>query len=99
MHLVDITVIAGSLDNARRPPGADSWASKATADVAIWHVRSAPVPLDDARRRPEDTVRVLYVFDGSCVTVDGQDLDVPTGIVVDAGRRRRWSLDDGVECW
>jgi redox-sensitive bicupin YhaK (pirin superfamily) len=79
-----VTVVAGALAGVTPPaPPPDSWASKPDADVAIWHVRLQPgaswtMP---AATGPE-TVRVLYVFDGASVRVDGVELDAGTGAVV-----------------
>lgn len=82
---VEITVVAGELEGHVPPsPPPASWASRAEADVAIWHIRLDPgttwtMP---AARNP-DTVRVLYVFDGPGVVVDGDEAVAgSTGAVV-----------------
>ena len=79
----EITIIAGELAGLRPPPPPpDSWASRAEADLAIWHLVSEP----DARLQlppahgPE-TVRTLYVFEGTA-RVGGHDLTAPTGAVL-----------------
>lgn len=71
-----ITVIAGALAGATpSSPPPDSWAARADADVAIWHIRLDPgavwtmPPASHAM-----TQRMLYAFEGSTVTVDGSDL-------------------------
>jgi redox-sensitive bicupin YhaK (pirin superfamily) len=79
-----ITVIAGAFGDAEplAPPPA-SWAARAEADVAIWHLvqsRGATATLPAAR--PE-TVRILYVFEGG-VTVGEHTIDAPTAGVVRA---------------
>ncbi len=57
------------------------------ADVAIWHLRLEPgatwtLP---AARRGDDTVRVLYVFEGDTLQVAGTEVGNDTGVVVQAG--------------
>ncbi len=81
----EVTVVAGELDGRRAPtPPPDSWASRDDADVAIWHLRFEPgaewvVP----PAATDGTARVLYVYAGT-LTVGGQRVDVPTGVVVRA---------------
>lgn len=88
----EITVIAGAVPTPSGivvppSPAPNSWASRPDTDVALWHIRlgaGASAVLPSAGY--EDTVRVLYVFDGDGVSVGGQDHDVLTGIVVDSGQ-------------
>ncbi len=79
----EITVIAGVLGDAVPPsPPPSSWASKAEADLAIWHVvaeAKAQLALPPASGR--DTVRTLYVFEGS-LRIGDHDLEASTGAVV-----------------
>jgi hypothetical protein len=88
---VEITVIAGRLAGAEEPlpsPPA-SWASRADADLAIWHLHFEPgSSWTMPAAADEDTVRTLYVFDGDGITVAGHDglLGHDTGAVVDATR-------------
>jgi hypothetical protein len=100
----EVTVIAGAIPGPAGlvvppSPAPDSWAARRDTDVALWHVRlraGASVVLPPAAY--EDTVRVLYVFDGDGVSVDGQDHDVPTGIVVDSGQEAPLqALGEGVD--
>ncbi|MBI4933563.1 MAG: pirin family protein [Actinobacteria bacterium] len=80
-----VTVIAGTFEGLVPPtPPPASWASRAEADVAIWHLVMEPgadISLPPAAS--DDTVRVLYVFEGS-VAVDGQHADTDTGVVVES---------------
>jgi redox-sensitive bicupin YhaK (pirin superfamily) len=81
----EVTVIAGALADLR-PPAAppNSWASRADADVAIWHIVSEPKAqwtLPPAAG--PDTVRTLYVFEGS-VRIGDHDLEASTGAVLRA---------------
>jgi redox-sensitive bicupin YhaK (pirin superfamily) len=84
----EITVIAGSLDGAVPPaPPPASWASRAEADCAIWHVvldPGASVVLPPAAG--DETGRVLYGFAGDGFTVDGEAVAASTGAVVDPTR-------------
>jgi redox-sensitive bicupin YhaK (pirin superfamily) len=81
-----VTVVAGALGEQVPPaPPPDSWASRADADVAIWHVELEPeaswsVP---AARGGASTARVLYVYEGS-VIVGGTTVAAPVGVVVRA---------------
>ncbi|MEN9643732.1 MAG: hypothetical protein RL238_401 [Actinomycetota bacterium] len=80
-----VTVIAGEYAGLTPPaPPPASWASRAEADVAIWHVVMEPgATLSLPPARGADTVRVLYVFEGG-VRVDGVDAEEDTGVVVEA---------------
>ena len=93
---MEITVIAGELGgHTPPPPPPHSWAARADADVAIWHAQFDPggrwtMP----PARSSDTVRTLYVFDGSGLSVDGHALedhgavvtaDAPVELVAEAG--------------
>ena len=86
---VEITVIAGALDGAVPPsPPPASWASRPESDLAIWHLTMDPgasctLP---AAAGVDDTARILYVFDGDGVTVEGEAVAGATGAVVDASR-------------
>ncbi|HEY5014879.1 MAG TPA: pirin family protein [Acidimicrobiia bacterium] len=79
----EITVVAGELHGLRPPaPPPSSWASRPEADVAIWHLAIEP----HARWTPPpiahpDTVRTLYVFEGS-VEIGDHDLAASTGSVL-----------------
>jgi redox-sensitive bicupin YhaK (pirin superfamily) len=81
-----VTVIAGALDGAvPLSPPPSSWASRPDADVAIWHLHLEP----GARwtmpgAAAADVGRVLYVFEGDGVRVDGVDVANDTGVVLRA---------------
>ncbi len=82
---VTVTVVAGSLGEATPPsPPPASWGSRDEAELAIWHIVLEPgsswtLPAAAAA----DANRVLYVFDGTGVDLDGTIVDAPTGAVVD----------------
>jgi redox-sensitive bicupin YhaK (pirin superfamily) len=79
----EITVIAGELAGLQPMPGPpSSWASRPEADLAIWHVVQEPkaqwtIPPAAGR----DTVRTLYVFEGS-VHIGSHDVEASTGTVL-----------------
>jgi len=80
----EVTVIAGSLGDARAlPPPPHSWASKAQADVAIWTIKLAPGAAWQLPATTDETNRVLYVFAGT-MQVDDQRIASPTGVALDA---------------
>lgn len=85
---VEVTVVAGSVGTAVPPPPPPaSWASRVDADVAIWHlVMDAGSTFRLPAAQGPETNRILYVFEGSGLTIDGESIDGSTGAVVDAAR-------------
>jgi redox-sensitive bicupin YhaK (pirin superfamily) len=85
-HRMVLTVIAGAIEGVTPPaPPPSSWASSPESDLAVWHLAFEPGSswtLPPAAG-PE-TVRVLYVFDGEAVEIDGHDgeLGADTGSVL-----------------
>ena len=81
----EVTVIAGAFGDLRPPaPPPSSWASRSEADLAIWHVvMEAGAEFVLPAATGDDTVRVLYVFEGS-VRVGDASIAGETGVVVDA---------------
>ena len=79
----EITVDRGRLGGLEPPPPPpDSWASRPEADVAIWHVVIEPGAAGTLPpARGADTVRTLYVFEGS-VRIGEHDLEASTGAVL-----------------
>jgi quercetin 2,3-dioxygenase len=80
----EITVIAGALDGVQpASPPPSSWAARPDSAVAIWHVvmdpgaqwRLPPAPRADA-------TRVLYVFEGDTLVVDGTEVTNDTGVAL-----------------
>ena len=94
-----ITVLAGQLEgHVPPPPPPHSWASRADADVAIWHVRlgaggslTLPPAATPASRR------VIYAFDGGAVGVDGETLLSSEGALVRCDAPVMVSSVDGSE--
>jgi quercetin 2,3-dioxygenase len=83
---VEVTVIAGPLDDAQPPaPPPDSWAAHADADVAIWLItleQGAEWSLPPARGA--STVRTLYFFVGEELAIEGRALTKHSAIEVAA---------------
>lgn len=79
----EVTVIAGELHGLRPPPPPpDSWASRPEADLAIWHLVVEPGARSTLPpAASEETVRTLYVFEGS-VLVGDREVPAPTGVVL-----------------
>lgn len=94
-----ITVIAGELAGHTPPsPPPSSWAARPEADVALWHVVLEPgAAWNMPAARGDDTVRVLYVFDGDGVVVEGEPVGGATGAVVDPTRALELRADGHVE--
>jgi redox-sensitive bicupin YhaK (pirin superfamily) len=84
-RMAEVTVIAGELAGLQPPaPPPNSWASRAEADVAIWHVRLDP---DAAWQLPparsSKTSRTLYVFGGDELAIGELTVGADTGAVLD----------------
>lgn len=74
-HRMVLTVIAGPVAGVTPPPPPpSSWASSPDSDLAVWHLAFEP---GSSWTLPPaagpDTVRVLYVFDGEALEVEGHD--------------------------
>jgi len=80
----EVTVIAGDLAGLTPPsPPPNSWASRPDADVAIWHLRLEPgARWTLPRAKGPDTARMLYVFEGDGLVIDGTEVAASTGAVV-----------------
>ena len=83
-HATTVTVVAGALDGVEPPPPPpDSWAARPESDLAVWVVTLDPdATWDLPRARGDDTVRVLYCFEGSEVTVGGHTVAGSTAAAV-----------------
>jgi quercetin 2,3-dioxygenase len=79
-----VTMIAGALPGYTNPsPPPNSWAARADADVAIWHIRlDAGASFIVPKARGAETVRTLYVHAGATLAIDGIEVAVNTGTVV-----------------
>lgn len=78
-----VTVIAGRLGDVEPPtPPPNSWASRDESDIAFWHIT---MPAGSSWVVPparSTSSRVLYLFDGAGLTIDGQRIDARTGAQV-----------------
>jgi quercetin 2,3-dioxygenase len=104
-HGTEITVIAGDLGDLVAPaPPPHSWAARPDSDVAIWHLQLDPGAICELPpTRGPDTVRVLYLFEGSSLTISGdgdgaetETIGASTGAVLRPGSAPRLQAgDDG----
>lgn len=80
----EATVIAGALGAATPPaPPPDSYAARADADVAIWHLRLEPgATFQLPPAAGPGTARVLYLFEGDALLVGGVEVGGDSGVVV-----------------
>ena len=98
--LTEVTVVAGALGELTAPaPPPKSWASRPDSDVAIWHIRIEPggswtMPA----ARFADTVRTLYLFEGSSLFVDDTELGASTGASLRSDIDVQLSSASGIEC-
>jgi redox-sensitive bicupin YhaK (pirin superfamily) len=81
-----VTIVAGSLRGSPVPaPPPDSYAARADADVAIWHIAlEAGASWDLPPAAGAETIRVLYVFEGDTLRVADTEVSNDTGVVVDS---------------
>lgn len=81
-----LTVIAGPVGSALPPaPPPNSWASRPEVEVAIWHVTLEAGATCRLPAATDDEVhRMLYVFSGDSVSVDGTGVVAGTGALVRA---------------
>lgn len=96
-RVTEVTVIAGAL-GAITPlaPPPESWASRADADLAIWHLDlAAGARFDLPAAAGPDTHRVLYVHEGSSVRIGESDVAAGTGVLVDATAPVTLTAGDG----
>jgi hypothetical protein len=83
---VELTVVAGAVAGLRPPPPPppSSGAARRYTDVAIWHLsleRGGRWTLPPAAS--PQSIRVLYVFEGNGVEIDGEQVGSSTGAVAD----------------
>jgi len=112
-HRMTLTVIAGAVTGpdgsglvevvTPPQPPPSSWAAVPGSDVAIWHLAfEAGSSWTLPPAAGPDTIRVLYVFDGTSLRVgDGDsavDLDKDTGAVLRSDMPVAVSSEAGAEC-
>ncbi|MCW5642207.1 MAG: pirin family protein [Rhodoferax sp.] len=86
-----VTCVAGALrgEGLQAPPEPppDSWAAQSQADVAIWTISMAPGARWTLPAATGDgTQRCLYFFEGSNLSIAGQDLTAHAAVHVHCGR-------------
>jgi len=79
-----LTLIAGSFGEASAQlPPPNSWASKVQAGIGIWHIQMQPgAEFQLPHTESADINRVIYVFDGSWIDVDGVEVEAGMGAVI-----------------
>jgi redox-sensitive bicupin YhaK (pirin superfamily) len=80
----EVVVIAGTFGTtAPLAPPPNSWASKQSADVAVWHIHfDAGTSIQLPSNHSDETIRTLYVFDGDGVQIGETHLGCDTGSVL-----------------
>jgi redox-sensitive bicupin YhaK (pirin superfamily) len=81
-----VTVVAGELASRRAPPPPPhSWASRADTDVAIWSIKlEAQAIYELPPALGPETLRTLYFFRGSSLTIAERKLESHCAALVDA---------------
>ncbi|MGB7859173.1 MAG: pirin family protein, partial [Acidimicrobiia bacterium] len=78
---VSLDLIAGSLQGHRPPsPPPDSWASRPDSDMAIWLIRLEPGSQWELPPANPGANRMLHLFMGDDVRIDGTSIDSKTGV-------------------
>ena len=73
----EVTIVAGGLDGKRAaPPPPRSWASRASADVAIWNIKMGANARWNLPAATPGAQRWLYFFAGGTLAIAGQPIDV-----------------------
>jgi hypothetical protein len=71
----EILLVAGNIDGTQAPaPPPNSWAARATADVAIWTIKIAPEARWTLPAATPGTNRTLYSFSGGTVEIEGHSV-------------------------
>lgn len=97
---VEVVVIAGAFDDTSplHPPS-NSWASKDSAEVAVWHLHLDPgTSLELPPTRSAETIRTLYVFDGDGVQIHETHLGCDTGSVLRSNDITTLQSSGGADC-
>lgn len=78
---VSVDVMAGWLDDQKAPsPPPDSWAARDDSHLAIWLIRLTPGAEWDLPTAPPGINRMLHLFEGDDVSVDGVHVGAVTGV-------------------
>ena len=97
---VEVVVIAGAFEvTSPLHPPSNSWASKDSAEVAVWHLHLDPgTSLELPPTRSAETIRTLYVFDGDGVQIDETHLECDTGSVLRSNDITTLQSSGGADC-
>jgi redox-sensitive bicupin YhaK (pirin superfamily) len=82
-HTTEVTVVAGAFGDLRPlAPPPESWAARPESDLAIWQFEAEASALWTLPPAADtDTVRMLYLFEGSA-TVGDRTLVAPVGVML-----------------
>ena len=93
---VSVNVIAGRLDGATAPAAPpDSWASKSSSHLAIWLIQLDPGAVWDLPAADGGVNRMLNVFDGDELLIDGSSVSSGVGARLDPETTPRLEARDG----
>ena len=86
---VSVDLIAGQhAGETLASPPPDSWASDSNSDLAIWLIRLDPEAAWDLPVTSDGVNRMLHLFMGDGVGVDGTRIGSKTGVSLDPTRRK-----------
>jgi redox-sensitive bicupin YhaK (pirin superfamily) len=77
---VEVTTVAGALDDRRTAPPPESWASKVDHGVAIWTIKLAPHTTWMLPAARAGLNRVLYFFDGDQLALDSRAIPARSAV-------------------
>jgi redox-sensitive bicupin YhaK (pirin superfamily) len=84
---VEVDLMAGPMDGQRPPsPPPDSWGSRTGSELAIWLIRLSHGSEWDLPAAGPGINRMLYLFDGEQVAVDGVALEKGQGARLDSSQ-------------
>jgi redox-sensitive bicupin YhaK (pirin superfamily) len=97
---VEVVVMAGAFgETSPLTPPTHSWASKDSADVAVWHLHLDPgTSLELPPAQSVATIRSLYVFDGDGVQIGDTRLECDTGSVLRSTDATILRSSGGADC-
>lgn len=98
--ITEVVIIAGSFaDQDPLAPPPDSWASRNSSEVAVWHIHLDPgTSIELPPTKDPSTIRTLYVFDGDGVSIGRTKLEHGTGSVLRSERAITLESTDGADC-
>jgi redox-sensitive bicupin YhaK (pirin superfamily) len=92
-----VTLIAGAYEDAAAPaPPPNSWAARAEARLTIWTLAFEPGARFTVPASAPETNRMLYLFAGDTVSVDGETVELgATGVALRLAGDAQISLENG----